>query len=297
MSRWIPQATVSRLDNPEGRPELARHATAAARTAVPGADIEILWDGVWIRRMGPHYFPEPKLFQTAEPKWLRAPDTAAAFLRDAQDYWFHVYKPRHGDVIVDIGAGRGEDVFAFAKAVGPTGHVFGIEPHPVSFQVLTKFCALNRLSNVTTLNYACTDQPAHLQIETLPVWESNYVRAGEPSTTSYPVEGLPFDTLFAGRGVERIDFLKMNIEGAERIALPGCRAMLEQTRFVCIAAHDFRAARGEGEQFRTLEFVSRFLTEAGFQITTRANDPRYYVPYHVHGVRAQSVSGRDGLAQ
>jgi FkbM family methyltransferase len=188
-------------------------------------------------------------------------------------------------VIVDIGAGRGEDVFAFANGVGPAGRVFAIEPHPVSFRVLQKFCALNRLSNVTALNYACTDKPERLQIETLPVWESNHVRAGEPSPTSYPVVCLPCDTLLAGHRLERLDFLKMNIEGAERVALPGCREMLRRTRFVCVAAHDFRAARGEGEQFRTLEFVSRFLRESGFEITTRADDPRYYVPYHVHGFR------------
>jgi len=191
-------------------------------------------------------------------------------------------------VIVDIGAGRGEDVFAFANAVGPAGRVFAIEPHPVSFRVLQQFCERNRLSNVTALNYACTDQPAHLEIETLPVWESNYVRAGEPSPTSYPVEGLTCDSLLAGQA--RIDFLKMNIEGAERLALPGCREILRRTRFVCVAAHDFRAARGEGEQFRTLEFVSRFLQEAGFDIMTRADDPRYYVPYHVHGCRGRSGS-------
>ena len=67
--------------------------------------------------------------------------------------------------------------------------------------------------------------------------------------------------------------------------MPGCRDALRRTRFVCIAAHDFRAARGEGEQFRTLEFVREFLREAGFELVTRDSDPRYYVPYHVHGVR------------
>jgi hypothetical protein len=53
---------------------------------------------------------------------------------------------------------------------------------------------------------------------------------------------------------------------------------------VCIAAHDFRAARGEGDEFRTLDFVKQFVAAAGFEIVMR-DDPRYYVPYHVHGVR------------
>ena len=285
---WLSEAEVRDLDTPAGRPELARRATQLARAALPGADIEILWDGLWIRRVGAVWFPDPELFRAAEPNWQRWAGLADKFLRDAADYWFHVYKPCAGDVIVDVGAGRGEDVFAFARAAGPSGRVWAIEPHPVSFQALEKFCALNGLANVTTLHYACTDAPAHLQIETLPVWESNYVRPGEPGAASYPVEGLPLDTLLAGHGVERIDFLKMNIEGAERMALPGCRAMLARTRFACIAAHDFRAARGEGEHFKTLEFVKHFLREAGFSILTRDTDPRYYVPYHVHGFRERT---------
>ena len=265
--------------------EQARQATARARAALPGVDIEILWDGMWIRRVGQHYFPDPESLNVAEPNWERWANQAAKHLRDADDYWFHVYKPQPGDVIVDIGAGRGEDVFAFSRAVGPTGRVWAVEPHPVSFAILEKLCALNGLRNVTTLNYACVDQPAELQIETLPVWESNYVRPGEASPTSHAVQGVTFDSLAARHSIDCIDFLKMNIEGAERTALPGCRDSLARARNVCIAAHDFRAARGEGEAFRTLSFVREFLTAAGFHLTTRDDDPRYYVPYHVHGTR------------
>ena len=281
---WLAESKVRELDNPAGRAELASRATEFARQALPGVEIEILWDGMWIRRVGTVYFPDPELFR-GEPQWQRWAGLAHKYLRDAEDYWFHVYKPRPGDTIVDIGAGRGEDTFAFANAVGPAGRVIAIEPHPLAFQVLEKFCALNGLSSVTPLHYACMAEPAEVQIETLPVWESNYVRSGDASPTSHTVVGLPCDTMLAGRGIGRIDFLKMNIEGAERDALPGSRETLGRTRFVCIAAHDFRAARGEGEHFRTLEFVSRFLTEAGFEIVRRTEDPRYYVPYHVHGFR------------
>jgi FkbM family methyltransferase len=265
--------------------QLARETTALVREALPGVDIEIFWDGMWIRRVGPHYFPDPAMLSIPEAKWQRWPAQAEKHLRDADDYWFHVYKPKPDDIIVDIGGGRGEDVFAFSRAVGPEGRVWAVEPHPVSFQILQKFCALNGLSNVTALNFACVDRPASLQIETLPVWESNYVREGEPAPTSHPVEGVTFDSLCDRYAIDRIDFLKMNIEGAERTALPGCRNALGRARNVCIAAHDFRAARGEGEAFRTLAFVREFLTEAGFQLATRDDDPRYYVPYHVHGVR------------
>jgi FkbM family methyltransferase len=267
------------------RDAVSRRATERARAALPGVDIEIFWDGMWIRRVGPYCFPDPDLFAMAEPNWERWAGQAEKYLRDAADYWMHVYKPRPGDTIVDIGAGRGEDVFAFSRAVGPSGKVFAVEPHPVSFAVLEKLCALNRLENVRLLNRACIDRRESMQIETLPVWESNYVRGGEASVTSHAVEGTTFDDLCAEAGIDGIDFLKMNIEGAERWALPGCRSALGRARFCCVAAHDFRAARGEGEDFRTLAFVREFLADCGFELVTRDGDPRYYVPYHVHGFR------------
>jgi len=280
---WIDRSVVEDLDCPDGREELARRATAIAREATGGADIEVFWDGVWMRRVGQHFFADPEMFNV-QPNWQRWVGMAEKYLRDANDYWFHVYKPKPGDVIVDIGAGRGEDVFAFSRAVGPTGRVWALEPHPVSFAALTKFCERNRLQNVVLRNLACVEEPGDLQIETLPVWESNYVRAGAPSATSYPVRGVRFDSFWKEQGIGRIDFLKMNIEGAERMALPGCKEALSCARFVCIAAHDFRADRGEGEHFRTLAFVREFLSDAGFDLVTRDDDPRYYVPYHVHGV-------------
>ena len=215
----------------------------------------------------------------------RNPEQLEKYLRDARDYWFHVYKPHEGDVIVDIGAGRGEDVYAFSLAVGPEGRVWAIEAHPENFRHLTDFCQAYGLANVTCLNLACADRPGQMQVETLPVWDSNYVREGAPSPTSYPVEAIPFDAICRRYNIRRIDFLKMNIEGAERTALPGCREALRRTRHCCIAAHDFRADRGEGEHFRTRAFVCDFLSDLGFTLVTRDDDPRYYVPYHIHGYR------------
>jgi len=265
---------------------LAARATELARAGCGSDDVEILWDGGWVRRIGSVYFPEPELFSGVEPNWSKWMDQEAKHLRDADDYWFHVYKPRAGDVIVDIGAGRGEDTFAFSRGVGPAGRVWAIEPHPQTFRILSEFCRLNRLDNVNRLNFACTEAPAELQIETMPVWESNYVRGGEQTPTSFPVTGIPFDRLAEQQGIDRIDFLKMNIEGAERMALPGCTEALRRARMVCVAAHDFRANRGEGEPFRTFDEVCATLRRAGFTLTLRQDDPRYYVPYHVHGVRA-----------
>ncbi len=259
--------------------------SALAHETCPGVDIEAFWDEVWGWRIGSVRIPDPEMPQRKAEDIVKRALIVEKYLRDVEDYWFHVYKPTAGDVIVDIGAGRGEDVFVFSRAVGASGQVWAIEPHPVSFLALRKLCEWNDLSNVRVLNFASTEQPESLQIETMAVWESNYIRTGEASENSCTVEGIPFDALARREGIGEISFLKMNIEGAERNALPGCVDALSRTKNVCIAAHDFRADRGEGEGFRTLTKVRDFLAARGFALTTRDEDRRYYVPYHVHGVR------------
>ncbi len=109
---------------------------------------------------------------------------------------------------------------------------------------------------------------------------------GPATAASHAVEAFRFDEVCERHGIDRIDFLKMNIEGAERFALPGMPRALRLARCACIAAHDFRAARGEGDEFKTHDFVLRTLQNAGFSLVLRSDDPRYYVKEHIHGFRA-----------
>ena len=276
---WLTESQIGEFQ----RSEIAVRATDLAREALPGLDIEILWDEMWVRRVGAGLLPRSRA----------VPDGRAEVAALGAAWRRNTCATPTITGSTSTNRARATRLWMSAPAAARMSLPFRAPWEPAGesspssrirspFRRLRKFCQLNRLANVTALNYACVDRPAHLQIETLPVWESNYVREGDPSTASYAVEGVTLDSLLA---VEQIDFLKMNIEGAERSALPGCRETLARTRFACIAAHDFRAARGEGEHFRTLEFVRRFLTDAGFTITTRDADPRYYVPYHVHGRR------------
>jgi Alpha 1,4-glycosyltransferase conserved region/Glycosyltransferase sugar-binding region containing DXD motif len=183
------------------------------------------------------------------------------FLRDANEYWFHIYHPESGDVIVDIGGGRSKDIFAFSRAVGRQGRVFAVETDPVSCELLKQFCARNSLVNVTV-------------------------------STSVDPE---LDELRSRLGIASIDFLKMNLKGAKRIALSGCAETLDHTRYVCIAAHDRGAEHGDGEECHSLHFVIDYLRNAGFDTTVRANDLRPYVRDHVHGRnRRYAMAGARG---
>lgn len=64
---------------------------------------------------------------------------------------------RRGDVVADVGAGPGYFTLRLARAVGPTGHVFGVDPEPAVLDVLRRRLAEARVANVTPVLGAAED--------------------------------------------------------------------------------------------------------------------------------------------
>jgi FkbM family methyltransferase len=276
---------VSRLlDVPGGRPLLSWAATRQVRRLLGNDDVDVRYRGVWTHRVGRYVIPDGARFEYEAHRIVKWNDEIPKHIRNADDYWFGNYTPAAGDVIVDIGAGRGEDTLAFSQRVGATGRVIAVEAHPGSFRLLQAFCALNRLDNVTPIHAALMDAPGSVSIETGDDWRANTVSTG-PAAGGATVAATTLDLLVAEHRIDQIAFVKMNIEGAERRALPGMSATLPRTRHICICCHDFRAERGDGEEYRTRAVVESFLTAHHFAVHARGDDPRPWVRDHVHAVR------------
>jgi FkbM family methyltransferase len=278
------KALTRLLDRPGGRFLLGKFATSFLRR-IGGDGVEILYvHGMWTRRVGNDFFPDGLRFDYVYPDFQVWRQQAETYASGTRDYWLQHYKPQEGDTIVDVGAGRGEDTLTFSRGAGKTGRVIAVEPHPLSFAILKNFCRLNGLINVTLLELALMDQPGEMMMTESPSdWSQNVV--GNGAGVGVTVQTATLDEICKAHGVKDIAFLKMNIEGAERHALLGMDAVLPRVRQICVACHDFRADRGDGEQFRTRTFVRQFLVKHGFTLAGRPDDPRNYVRDHVFGLR------------
>jgi FkbM family methyltransferase len=277
------RALIRALDRPGGRTILGAVINRLARRSAPGVRVYFR-SGMWMHREKDVTFvdsPTLDYHSLIFPTWMNELERA---IENASDSWFHVYKPRPGDFIIDAGAGKGEDTIVFSTAVGPTGNVLSIEAHPVTFRCLRLFCELNHLHNVAATNFALIDGVRPVAMESQRGWQGNRIVAVD-SKDSLQVPGLSLDELVEHKSVGRIDFLKMNIEGAEALAIRGMEHTLRITRALCISCHDFRADKGEGEFFRTKRLVQDAVTRAGFRIVSRNTDPRPDVANQVNAVR------------
>jgi FkbM family methyltransferase len=276
------RTVIEALDRPGGRALLGMLATVIARKYAPDVRVNFR-RGMWMHRLGDLMFFDSHKLDCYEWMFAQWRDQPERCFRDAADFWFHVYQPEEGDVIVDVGAGKGEDAIAFSKAVGPKGKVLAIEAHPATFQCLRLFCEENQLDNVIPLNFAIADKPGSLSMSTSANWqESSVVAANEEDLVS--VSSITLDDLLSAHGIKRIGLLKMNIEGAEADAIKGMKEAMSMSRALSISCHDFRANLGHGESFRTKALVEEIVLAAGFKIVSRANDPRDYVADQVNAV-------------
>jgi FkbM family methyltransferase len=265
----LKRTLVNALDRPGGRKFLSLIASVHARLKT-GAHVGIFFDGEqWIHRVNGHFFPDGPSFpyySSSVSAWLDEPDI---YFRNAEKYWYKFYHPRPGDIILDIGAGRGEGALPMSRAVGLSGRVVAVEAMPPSFDLLKKLCALNNIRNVLPVHAAVADKSGVMYAQPSPSghWQMDVVVADRPEGCSvHEVRSLTVDELCSELKITGVAFLKMNIEGAERLALPGAVRTLRKTRSVCISCHDFRADHGEEEHFRTRAFTEQFLCSHGFEL-------------------------------
>ncbi len=230
-------------------------------------------DGLWIHEHPDGFIVDRVINESA---------SLGRFDRLTRETWEFIYKPTAGDVIVDVGAGIGSETHRFSHAVGPTGVVVAIEAQADTFACLRRFCELNRLDNVVVVNVAIVDVPGVVTIDAPDMHIASSVVTGRGTVE---VEATTLDALLPTLGIGRIDFLKMNIEGAERLAVQGMSESLRRTRTLCVSCHDFKADRGDGEQFRTASVVRDYVRGRGFSVVDRRPDDLPWIRDQINATR------------
>jgi FkbM family methyltransferase len=144
---------------------------------------------------------------------------------------------RAGDVVADVGANIGDVAIVCARTVGPRGRVHAFEPHPRVFDWLKQNINLNGLDNIQLTNAALGEHDGALDISNDRRDDMNrMLPAG--GGISVPVRRL--DEIL--EGTERIDLLKIDVEGFELFVLRGAEKVLARTQavYVEVGAEHFR---------------------------------------------------------
>lgn len=136
------------------------------------------------------------------------------------------------DVVFDIGANYGWYSLNIAKKY-PGTRIYAFEPIPYSFDILSQNIALNNIKNIRVFNIGIGKENT--------VSEFNFNRDASGATSMVNlldrenVEKIKcgirtLDSFAQEENIDRVDFIKCDIEGAEFFALQGGRGVLERHR-------------------------------------------------------------------
>lgn len=129
-----------------------------------------------------------------------------------------------GDVVLDCGVCYGDTALYFAHLVGDNGHVIGFEFIPSNFNAIRENFKMNSAIS------------KRIKMVEHPLWDKSGIKTfykdlGPASSVKFKefegyegvCETTTIDETIRDLGIEKVDFIKMDIEGAEPFALEGAK--------------------------------------------------------------------------
>jgi len=144
------------------------------------------------------------------------------------NYYQHFYKVKADDIVLDAGANCGHLSIFFSKLVGKEGLVYAFEPDVINIERINRNKQLNK------------DLFDNIKIEELLLWDENklvdFYEAGTVGSSAVWIpdadkcvqkQAVRIDDWVLKNNIKKLDFIKMDIEGAEIEALDGCVQTME----------------------------------------------------------------------
>lgn len=130
-------------------------------------------------------------------------------------------EPQKGDIVVSAGAYLGETSIWLADKVGASGQVYAFEPTNKFLKKLNENIRRNKLSEIIKVinNGLWNENTSILNTTVVPDLQFN---------TNDNINVISLDSFVDSNNIPRIDFIKMDIEGAELKALMGAEKTIKK---------------------------------------------------------------------
>jgi FkbM family methyltransferase len=187
----------------------------------------------------------------------------------------HYYKVKKGDVIIDGGANVGILTLLFSKLTGETGHVYAFEPDKYNINMLKDNFKLNEHDP----NYSIHDELLWSRTTEIDFQESGTVASSalwlSDKEKIVKKKAVTLDSWCDQHEIQQLDYVKMDIEGAELEAIEGCVDVIKKFK-PNFAIASYHMVNGEPTYIKLEAFFKKigypFLTKkfSGYEIITFA---------------------------
>ena len=133
---------------------------------------------------------------------------------------------RPGAIVLEVGAHHGMHTVQLARWAGKEGQVHAFEPNPENALTLCANAGLNRLAQVRVVHAAVGARTGVLSID------GERIGSGEDQ-----VRALSLDDYCTVQGIEKVDVLKVDVEGFEGEVLRGAARLLRERPHIDLELH------------------------------------------------------------
>jgi FkbM family methyltransferase len=188
-------------------------------------------------------------FEFQNSHYIADCDSLESYLHRRQ-YFYHEddlrIEPELGDILIDGGGCLGDSAAVFSNAVGPQGRVFSFDPIADHIEMINFNASQFQFNNVTAIasglsNYINNSEPLRIGGFN-PAFRANFDAL--PMTT--------IDTFFSSSKLEKVDFIKLDVEGSEINALKGA----QRTISICMPKLAISIYHKPNDLFEILNFIN-----------------------------------------
>ncbi|MEH2006873.1 FkbM family methyltransferase [Nostoc sp.] len=139
---------------------------------------------------------------------------------------------QEGSIVYELGSNSGFYTILASVLVGSQGKVVAFEPHPQNLHYLKQHLRLNHLENVIVIDSAVSDSSGVIQ------FDGSGFTGHISSQGELQVKTVSLDELIDTEQILPPNFLKIDIEGAEMLALTGAKSILSKIHpTILLATH------------------------------------------------------------
>ncbi|MCB1865389.1 MAG: FkbM family methyltransferase [Chromatiales bacterium] len=208
-----------------------------SRFGIPG-----VWSATKLKLGGSDHLIEVRKRGVKAPFFLRLrtsdlPTFEQIFVR--QEYDFLAGSPPK--VIVDAGANIGLASTCFANRF-PLAKIIAIEPEDSNFRLLER--NVSPYPNVVPVQAALWNSNGEISLVDPGYGKWGYMTSDDEAAqrsvnqVCHPVAAMTVDRVMRDFGLDRIDILKMDIEGAEREVFAGSSSWIESVESIIVELHE-----------------------------------------------------------
>ncbi|CRF31708.1 methyltransferase [Brachyspira suanatina] len=130
-----------------------------------------------------------------------------------------IFEVSNDSVVFDVGAWKGDTAYFFSKKCNDNAKIYAFEPDINAFETLKVMKEKYKLNNVILENILFSNKNETIDFVSM-----------TPNTPAVKMKAITIDEFVESNNIERIDYLKMDVEGAEKHILEGALNTIKKFR-------------------------------------------------------------------